>query len=55
VFAEIGRHVENFDDWKKLFCAKATDYEKADYAMGLQYRASEFFMSPAQLVFTQRL
>jgi pimeloyl-ACP methyl ester carboxylesterase len=49
VFAEIGRHVENFDDWKKLFCAKATDYEKAgnaDYAMGL-YRASEFFMSPA--------
>jgi pimeloyl-ACP methyl ester carboxylesterase len=49
VFAEIGRHVENFDDWKKLFCAQAADFEKAgnkDYAMGL-YRAAEFFMSPA--------
>jgi pimeloyl-ACP methyl ester carboxylesterase len=49
VFAEIGRHVENFDDWKKLFCAKAADFEKAgnaDYAMGL-YRAAEFFMNPA--------
>jgi pimeloyl-ACP methyl ester carboxylesterase len=48
VFAEIGRHLENFDDWKKLFCAKAADFEKAgnaDYAMGL-YRAAEFFMSP---------
>ncbi len=49
VFAEIGRHVENYDDWKKLFCAKAAAFEKegnTDYAMGL-YRAAEFFMDPA--------
>ena len=49
VFAEIGRRIENFDDWKKLFCAKAASFEKegnTDYAMGL-YRAAEFFMSPA--------
>lgn len=49
VFTGIGRHVENFADWKKLFCAKAADFEKAgnaDNAMGL-YRAAEFFMSPA--------
>jgi pimeloyl-ACP methyl ester carboxylesterase len=49
VFAGIGRRVENFDDWKKLFCAKAADFEKAgktDYAMGL-YRAAEFFMDAA--------
>jgi pimeloyl-ACP methyl ester carboxylesterase len=49
VFTGIGQHVENFDDWKKLFCAQAADFEKAgnkDYAMGL-YRAAEFFMSPA--------
>jgi pimeloyl-ACP methyl ester carboxylesterase len=48
VFAEIGRQVENFDDWTKLFCAKAAEFEKAgktDYAMGL-YRAAEFFMRP---------
>jgi pimeloyl-ACP methyl ester carboxylesterase len=48
VFAVIGRHVENFDDWNKLFCAKAAEFEKAgktDYAMGL-YRAAEFFMNP---------
>jgi pimeloyl-ACP methyl ester carboxylesterase len=49
VFAEIGRQVKNFDDWKKLFCDQAADFEKAgnkDYAMQL-YRAAEFFMSPA--------
>jgi pimeloyl-ACP methyl ester carboxylesterase len=49
VFAEIGRHVEKFDDWKTLFCTKAADFDKAgntDYAMGL-YRAAEFFMNPA--------
>src|ERR1035437_8026446 len=49
LFADIGRHVENFDDWKKLFCAKAAAFEKegnTDYAMGL-YSASEFFMDPA--------
>ena len=49
VFVEIGRHVENYDDWKKLFCAKAAAFEKegnTDYAMGL-YRAAEFFMDTA--------
>jgi pimeloyl-ACP methyl ester carboxylesterase len=49
VFAEIGRNVENFDDWKKLFCAKAAAFEKqgkTDVAMGL-YRAAEFFMNPS--------
>ncbi len=49
MFAEIGRQVENFDDWKKLFCAKAAAFEKkgnTDYAMGL-YRAAEFFMDPS--------
>ncbi|OSZ77154.1 hypothetical protein CAP36_12120 [Chitinophagaceae bacterium IBVUCB2] len=49
VFAEIGHNVETFDDWKKLFCAKAAGFEKEgnmDYAMGL-YRAAEFFMDPA--------
>ena len=49
VFVEIGRHVENYVDWKKLFFAKAAAFEKegnTDYAMGL-YRAAEFFMDPA--------
>jgi pimeloyl-ACP methyl ester carboxylesterase len=49
VYAEIGRNVENFDDWKKLFCEKAVAFEKqgkTDYAMGL-YRAAEFFMNPS--------
>ncbi len=49
LFAEIGRNVENLDDWKKLFCAKAADFEKqgnTEYAMGL-YRAAEFFMHPS--------
>ena len=49
LFAEIGRNVENFDDWKKLFFAKAAAFEKEgnmDYAMGL-FRAAEFFMDPA--------
>ena len=49
MFAEFGRHIETFDEWKKLFFAKATDFEiegNTDYAMG-QYRASEFFMDPA--------
>ena len=49
MFAEFGRHIETFDDWKKLFFAKATAFEKegnTDYAMGL-YRAAEFFMDPA--------
>jgi pimeloyl-ACP methyl ester carboxylesterase len=49
VFAEIGHQIENFDDWKKLFCAKAAAFEKEgsiDYALGF-YRAAEFFMAPA--------
>ena len=49
LFAEIGRHVETFDDWKNLFFAKAAAFEKEgnmDYAMGL-YRAAEFFKNPA--------
>jgi pimeloyl-ACP methyl ester carboxylesterase len=49
LYAEIGCHVENLDDWKKLFCEKATAFEKegnTEYAMGL-YRAAEFFMNPA--------
>ncbi|TVZ28669.1 alpha-beta hydrolase superfamily lysophospholipase [Gillisia sp. Hel_I_86] len=49
MFAEIGRHVENFDDWKNLFFAKAVAFEKegnTDYAMEL-YRAAEFFKDPA--------
>jgi hypothetical protein len=49
LYAEIGSHVENLADWKKLFCEKTAAFEKeghTDYAMGL-YRAAEFFMSPA--------
>ena len=49
VFARIGRHIENYDDWKKLFLAEALSFEKegnSSYAMGL-YRAAEFFMNPA--------
>jgi pimeloyl-ACP methyl ester carboxylesterase len=49
VYAEIGSHVKNLADWKKLFCEKAAAYEKegnTDYAMGL-YRAAEFFMNPS--------
>lgn len=48
VFAEIGRQIENFDDWKRLFLAKASSCEaegETNCAMGL-YRAAEFFMSP---------
>ena len=49
VFVEIGRHIENFDDWKKMFSAKAAAFEKegkTDYAMEL-YRAADFFVDPA--------
>ena len=49
VFARIGRHINNYDDWKRLFLDKASAYEKEGnpgYAMGL-YRAAEFFMNPA--------
>lgn len=28
MFAEIGRYIENFDDWKNLFFAKAAAFEK---------------------------
>lgn len=48
VFAGFGQQIENFDDWKRLLCAKASSCEaegKTDCAMGL-YRAAEFFMSP---------
>ncbi len=49
LFAEIGRNVENYDDWKNLFFAKAAAFEKEgnmDCAMEL-YRAAEFFKNPA--------
>ena len=48
VFTQIGHQIENFDDWKRLFFAKASSYEeegRMDYAMAL-YRAVEFFISP---------
>jgi pimeloyl-ACP methyl ester carboxylesterase len=48
LFAELGQQIENFDDWKQLFLAKASSFEaegETDWAMGL-YRAAEFFMSP---------
>ena len=28
LFAEIGRNVETYDDWKKMFSAKAAAFEK---------------------------
>ena len=49
MFAELGRHIETFDDWKRIFLAKASSFEvegKTETAMGL-YRAAEFFMDPA--------
>lgn len=48
LFAELGRQIENFDDWKQLFLAKASFFEtggRTDWATGL-YRAAEFFMNP---------
>lgn len=49
VFARIGRHTENYDDWKEQFLTEASSFEKEGnpgHAMGL-YRAAEFFMNPA--------
>ncbi len=48
LFARLGRQIENFNDWKQVFSAKASSFEaagKTECAIGL-YRAAEFFMSP---------
>lgn len=46
-FTQIGQQIENFDDWKRLFLAKALSFElegKTDWAIRL-YMAAKFFMS----------
>lgn len=46
VFAEIGRQIKNFKDWKQFFLANASSFEvegKTDFAMQL-YRAAESFI-----------